>query len=58
MLSASCNIFALGEDDYLEIDGERYYFVQKHAVKIGNIIQFYRGVLKKAEGEDNDVFAS
>lgn len=50
---ASYDITALTDGDYALIDGVKYYFVQAECVKVGNIIQFYRGVLKKETGEDN-----
>ncbi len=47
---ASYDIRALGEEDYAVIDGARYYFVKAECVKVGNITQYYRGVLKKETG--------
>lgn len=49
---ASFDITSLSDEDTVEIDGESYYFVQSESVKAGNIIQYYRGVLKKAYGEE------
>ncbi|MBQ3904339.1 MAG: hypothetical protein II744_05125 [Eubacterium sp.] len=51
---ASYDIRALGTDDYAVIDGVRYYFVQAESVKAGNIIQYYRGVLKKEMGDSDE----
>ena len=51
-VSASYDITALSDGDYALIDGVKYYFVQAECVKVGNIIQYYRGVLKKETGED------
>ncbi len=49
---ASYDITSLSEDDTAKIDGESYYFVQSESVKAGNVVQYYRGVLKKAYGEE------
>ena len=53
----SLNILALNEDATLHYDNEKYCFVQREAVTINNTVQYYRGILKKAE-EENDVFIS
>ena len=49
---ASCDIRTLGENGYALIDGTRYYFVQAESVRVGNVTQYFRGVLKKETGED------
>ncbi len=51
----SLNITVLSEKDTLLYDDEHYYFIQTEAVKVGEHVQYYRGILKKTEEED-DVF--
>ena len=52
------NIKAFGNEDYIEFGGEKLYFVQKDAVVVGGITQYYTGVLKKIEEGDSNVFES
>lgn len=51
----SLDITALTENDTLHCEQSAYYFIQSEAVKVGGRVQYYRGVLKKTEEED-DVF--
>ncbi len=49
------DIKALSDDAYVEVFGERFYFVLKEKVSVGGVTQYYRGILKKEEVGD-DVF--
>lgn len=53
----SLDITVLNDGDTLYCDRETYYFIQQEAVKMNDTVQYYRGILKKAE-EDDDVFIS
>ena len=55
---SSFDITELGEEDYALIDGKKYYFVQSECVKVGGVIQYYRGVLKKEQEDLNDELVS
>lgn len=54
---AGFDIRALGKEDTVEIDGALFFFLRSEAVVTGETVQYYRGVLKKAEGE-NDAFGT
>ena len=45
------------QTDTAVIDGEHYFFLRSEAVRVGDTVQYYRGVLKKAE-EEEDAFGS
>lgn len=50
---ASFDIELLGEDDYLLIDGTKFYFIKKEKIKVNNFVQYYWAVIKKEEGSEN-----
>ena len=50
------DIKELDGEDYVEYDGEKYYFVLRERVSVSGVTQYYRGILKKAEEGDTDVF--
>ena len=47
---ADYDIRTLSEEDCVLIDGETYYFVQADCVRVGETVQYYRGVLKHDKG--------
>ncbi len=50
------DITALDGDCYVTVLGDKFYFVKKENVYSGGHTQYYRGILKKAEEGDIDVF--
>ena len=51
------NIKEFSDDAVLSAMGEKFIFVQKEAVVTGGVIQYYTGVLKRIE-EDENAFVS
>ena len=52
------DIFEAGDESFVTVLGEKYYFVKKEQVYSGGFTQYYRGILKRAEEGDTDVFGS
>ncbi len=52
------DIKALSDNAYVTVLGEKFYFVQKEQVYVGGYTQYYRGILKKAEEGDENVFTA
>lgn len=52
---SSLDITALSENDTLYYEHHPFYFIQAEAVNVGDHVQYYRGILKRTEEED-DVF--
>ena len=55
---SSFDITQLGDDDCIFIDGEKYRFIEKDSVVVGETVQFYRGVIKKAGEDEDSAFAT
>ena len=53
----SLDITVLTAQDTLLCRGERFFFIQAEAVAVNDTVQYYRGVLRKAE-EESDVFSN
>ncbi len=50
------DIKALSENAVVTVADEKFYFVQKERVSTGGYTQYYRGILKRAEEGDINVF--
>lgn len=50
------DITVLTEDDCLVCDGVKYFFVKSQCVRVGGYIQYYTGMLKRVNEEDENVF--
>jgi hypothetical protein len=44
------------DDDFIVDNDVKYYFVKADSVKVGNIVQYYTGILKKVNEESDNVF--
>lgn len=53
----SFDITALSDSDSITVDGVGCTLIEADGVKIGSRVQYYRGVLKKSQRGDGDVFA-
>lgn len=51
----SYDITVLSEEDFLICDGIKYFFINKEAVRVGNKIQYYTGVLKQVREEEDEL---
>lgn len=49
------NIECISENGFLLADGVKYVFKEKECVKCGGSVQFFSGVLRRVEGEDDDI---
>ncbi|MFR5875370.1 MAG: hypothetical protein ACLUFN_02645 [Eubacterium sp.] len=50
------DITVFNENDYIEYNGVRYFFVRQEAVIVGDTVQYYTGIMKKIFEENPDVF--
>ena len=50
------DIKTLSDEAVVTVLGESFYFVQKERVTVGGVVQYYRGILKRAEEGDTNVF--
>ena len=53
----SLDVTALTREDTLTAYGRQFYFTRNEAVSVGGKVQYYRGLLRETE-EDDDVFGN